>query len=212
MQKEKKGGKKKAPGLSEYGNHKGQLGGMGGKKKKVCPRTYVYVGGTTVSFVKRRDENKAMGVKLSWWCVISAEWVEWLYLLLKKACVCVCEYMHKAQHQTPDRLTDKSRGHWASGLLLLLLLLLLLHRSRTQHLLLSRRHILLAFHPLVCEQMTYLLAMFGYKPSKTTSLCEVIMQIWWILLRIDVKFMIDFGPGQTKKKKKKRRYNLSNGN
>ena len=50
--------------------------------------------------------------------------------------------------------------------------------------------------------MTYLLAMFGYKPSKTISLCEVIMQIWWILLRIDVKFMIDFGPGQTKKKKK----------
>lgn len=27
----------------------------------------------------------------------------------------MCEYKHKAQHQTPDRLTDKSQGHWASG-------------------------------------------------------------------------------------------------
>ena len=38
--KGKKRRKKKAPGLSEYGNHKGQLGGMGGKKKK-CVRAHM---------------------------------------------------------------------------------------------------------------------------------------------------------------------------
>lgn len=61
--KKKKGGKK-AAWLTEYGSHKGQLGGME-KKKKKCVRAHVYAGGTTVCFVKRRDGNKAMGVKLS---------------------------------------------------------------------------------------------------------------------------------------------------
>lgn len=38
-----------------------------------------------------------------------------LFCSVLKKPVCMCEYMHKSWHQTPDRLTDKSRGHWASG-------------------------------------------------------------------------------------------------
>lgn len=83
-------------------------------KKCVCAQ----VRGCDYFFVKWHDENKALGAKLSWWCVIIAEWVDGSYLFfwsVLKRHVCMCEYKHKAWHQTPDQLTDKSRGHWASG-------------------------------------------------------------------------------------------------
>lgn len=48
----------KNTGLSECGNHKGQLSDM----EKVCLCT---CGGATMCLVKRHDENKAMGAELS---------------------------------------------------------------------------------------------------------------------------------------------------
>lgn len=96
--------------LSECGNHKGQPSDM----EKVCLHVCVWVWGGACFVMK----TKQCGAELSWWCVIIAEWADWLHLLfwsVLKRHVCMREHKHDAWHQTPDRLTDKSWGWRASG-------------------------------------------------------------------------------------------------